>query len=390
MVLQNVRWQNDRKINMVKIIITGDFCPHQRIENLAVEGNYDLIYNDVYHFLLDKDLSITNLECPLTEIRNQIHKIGPHLSARPECITAIKYAGFDIVTLANNHMMDQGEQGLMDTKSLCSSVGIKAVGAGIDMDDASKPLRLQIKDTKFSIINVTEHEFSIAGTNKAGSNPLDPVKNYYQILSEKKKSDFVLVVVHGGLEHFHYPTLEMVANYRFFVDVGASAVIAHHTHAVSGYEIYKGVPIFYGLGNFLFDWPDHPKKSWYEGIVVKFYVSHETAKFDILPVEQCKSKLGVRCMKGSEKDIFFKRLDEYSSALKDLRVLEKKWLKHYRETANAILAKLGSRNRIQKKLIQYGAWPNPLKNKTKLLSLLNQFECESLRNLAIGAMKTEL
>jgi poly-gamma-glutamate synthesis protein (capsule biosynthesis protein) len=83
----------------IKILLSGDFCPHKRIEELCLNENYEKIYNDFLPVLRDKDISITNLECPLSEKENPIRKSGPNLMASPKCIEGLKYGGFDVVLM---------------------------------------------------------------------------------------------------------------------------------------------------------------------------------------------------------------------------------------------------------------------------------------------------
>ena len=87
-------------------------------------------------------------------------------------------------------------------------------------------------------------------------NPLLPIQQFYKIQEAKENADYVLVIVHGGIEHYQLPTSRMIETYRFFIDAGADAVVNHHQHCYSGYERYKSKPIIYGLGNLLFDNPN--------------------------------------------------------------------------------------------------------------------------------------
>ena len=193
-----------------------------------------------------------------------IKRVSPNLSSSPKGIEAIKYAGFDIATLANNHILDFGDQGLMDTVNLCSQYNIDTVGVGKNLEDASKILYKRKDGETLAIINCCEHEFSIAGDDTAGANPLDPIQQYYKIKEAKQSADYVLVIVHGGHEMYQLPSLRMVDTYRFFIEGGADAVINHHQHCFSGYEFYKGKPIVYGLGNFCFD-SSYRNSIWNEG-----------------------------------------------------------------------------------------------------------------------------
>ena len=103
-----------------------------------------------------------------------------------------------MATLANNHIMDYGEEGLTNTLDSLRVANIQTVGVGEDEKQASKPLRLQIGNENISIINCCEHEFSVATQTKPGAFGLDPIEQYRVIVEEKKNCDYVLVIVHGG------------------------------------------------------------------------------------------------------------------------------------------------------------------------------------------------
>lgn len=161
-------------------------------------------------------------------------------------VDAVKYAGFDVCTLANNHILDYGTTCCLDTKRLLEEDGIKTVGIGENLSRAADILYLKKENETLAIINCCEHEFSIATEETAGANPLNPIQQYYKIQEARQSADYVLVIVHGGHEYYQLPSPRMKETYRFFIDAGADAVINHHQHCYSGYEEYKGKPIFMG------------------------------------------------------------------------------------------------------------------------------------------------
>lgn len=375
----------------INIIVTGDFCPHLRIEELCLVENYIKIYNDVLPILKKKDLSITNLECPLTTKTNPIQKPGPHLAAHPKCIKAIKYANFDVVTLANNHILDQDEAGLRDTLKLCKDEGVKTVGAGANLAEASRPLYLNVKNKKIAILNFAEQEFSIAKENKAGANPVNLVRNYYSIIEAKKNADIILVIIHGGHEYYHLPSPRMVETYRFVADLGVSAIIGHHTHCVSGYEIYNSVPILYSLGNFIFDSEKKRHKSWYEGYFVRFNFSYDSkCKISFFPYYQCKSEPGLELMKDDEKNKFLIKIQEYSNIIRDPYLLEKKWNEFCDSRKVDYLSRMLLLNKLQRKMLKKGIFTNLIIRKKRLLQLLNIIRCEAHRNIMIEVLENEI
>ncbi len=162
------------------------------------------------------DYSIVNLECPVAgEDAKGIQKNGPLLKCSSKTLEAIKFAGFQGVTLANNHIFDYGRKGLMQTISCCKMLEIDTVGGGGSLQDAAKILYIERNEEKLAIINCCEHEFSIASDNTAGANPLNPILQYNVIKKARENADYVVVIVHGGHEHYQLPSPRMKVTYRF-------------------------------------------------------------------------------------------------------------------------------------------------------------------------------
>lgn len=271
----------------MKILIAGDYCPKNRIAQIIEEGRFEDAFRQVSSLTKGCDYSIVNLECPINSSgENGIKKAGPSLKCSPKAVDAIKYAGFDCVTLANNHFYDQGDQGVNETIETLKKAKLEYVGGGYNIEEAGRTLYKTIGDKSLAVINCCEHEFSIATQTTGGSNPLNPIHQYYAIKEAKDKVDYVLVIVHGGIENFQYPTPRMKETYRFFIEAGADAVVNHHQHCFSGYEVYNGKPIFYGLGNFCFDWAERSTLLWEEGFVVTIDFSKAGIEYQFYPYQQ--------------------------------------------------------------------------------------------------------
>lgn len=303
----------------MRIIIAGDYCPRDKVSKALEGGGYDLVFGDVHEVLCsDIDYAIVNLECPVVEnYALPIDKCGPNLYCNRKSLEALKWAGFDCVTLANNHFLDYGEVGVKDTIDACVENNIDYVGGGMNLNSASKILYKDLNGLILAIINCCEHEFSIASETSAGSNPLNTVKQYYAIKEAREKADKVIVIIHGGVELFWLPSHRMIETYRFFIDAGADAIINHHQHCYSGYEVYKGKPIFYGLGNFCFDWyPDDDR--WTSGYLVKLmFEESDKIGFELIPYRQCNVRSGVSLIYGEEKELFNKQINDYNEIIKD-------------------------------------------------------------------------
>jgi poly-gamma-glutamate synthesis protein (capsule biosynthesis protein) len=253
----------------IKIVFTGDLCPHKRIEKLAGEGRYDKIFNDFIEVFEGNDLNVTDLECPLTESTTGRPKTGPHQKAHPETIGILKYANIGLAAMANNHMMDYGAKGAMQTINLLHDAGIATTGIGENAERARAYFVLNAKNKSIAILNFADNEFLTAPGSTIQCNPIHPVHNYNDITKARQENDFVIVIMHGGNEFYHLPSPRIKDLYRHYINIGADAIISHHTHAYSGYEVYQEKPIFYGLGNFIYDWPGKTHSDWNKGYVVK-------------------------------------------------------------------------------------------------------------------------
>jgi poly-gamma-glutamate synthesis protein (capsule biosynthesis protein) len=126
----------------VSIVVAGDLCPKGETEYLLCANQPEKVFSDLLPYIIESQLAIVNLECPLTYSQTPIIKRGPHLQAAPACAEGIRSGGFDVVTLANNHILDMGERGLFDTLSTCHAAGLKTVGAGKNLEEAMSFLSL--------------------------------------------------------------------------------------------------------------------------------------------------------------------------------------------------------------------------------------------------------
>ena len=305
----------------MKVLIAGDYCPHDRVITLIEKDEYERVLGEVNVLTHDVDYSILNLECPIVEHDAEpIEKCGPNLKCSAKGVDAIKWAGFKCATLANNHFFDYGEVGVKDTLDALNSRDINYVGGGKNIAEASSILYAEVGQETLAIISCCEREFSIASEKTGGSNPLNPIQQYYSIQEAKKKAKYVIVIVHGGFEHYQLPSHRMKETYQFFVDAGADAVINHHQHCYSGYEVYNGKPIFYGLGNFCFDWDGKRSGKWNEGYMAKLDFSQEI-KFDLIPYIQGDTDPKVKLL--TDRTFFEDNLEKLNSIISDDEALFK-------------------------------------------------------------------
>lgn len=366
---------------MVNIFISGDFCPTNRIEKLISERNFSKIYNDLLPVIKQSDIAITNLECPLTSAKEKIKKSGPNLKGAENAIEALQFAEFNLVTLANNHIMDYGESGLNSTLVKCQEAGIDYVGIGSNSQNARKPVYKIVNGITMAFINFCENEWSTAKDNNPGANSLNPILNFYDITEAKRKADHVIVVIHGGHEDYTLPSPRMKMTYRFFVDAGASVVIGHHTHSFSGYEIYKNSPIFYSLGNFIFDWEGRINSKWNRGFAVQLIINQKKLSYELIPFIQGDEHPGVRLLNSMEYDLFFKEISNLNSQINNDEILEQEFdnlMKSRKKNYLSLFEPFNSNFFLS--LYYRGMLPSFLSSRKKR-TMLNLIRCESHRDL---------
>lgn len=308
----------------ISIVFCGDYAPCRGFESVVLNKQSSVL-GDALPIIKNSDLSFVNLECLLTHHNIPIEKSGPALKADPSCIEPLKY--FDVVGLANNHIMDYGITGLKDILDLCKTNNIPTVGAGLTLEDAQKPLIVERKGVKIAIIAIAEFEFNQSENGGPGSAPIDLIDNYVQIKKAQEDADIVIVTIHGGNEYFPYPRPGLRKLCRHFIDLGVAAVVCHHPHVPGAYEVYNDSPIFYSIGNFIFDHPN-PPEGWNEGYMVEMNFNKNTKRlesFQLVPYEQSVVLGGVKLLKGIKKDEFLNRIQVYRENIKN----EDEWLKEW-------------------------------------------------------------
>ena len=369
----------------MRINIGGDFC---------ITSQYlskQLISKSVKALFDDSDLNILNLECPIVNKNNhyKIIKTGPHLKTDERILNYLKQLNTNVVTLANNHILDYGLNGLKTTLEHCNKNNIQYVGAEMSVKQAAQPLIIEKGGLKIAFVNFCENEWSVANSQRGGANPMDIIDNYKQIKNAKQKVDFVIVIVHGGHEYYSLPSPRMVKQYRFYAENGADAVIGHHTHSISGYEIYNKVPIVYSLGNFLFTIPNKNKK-WYNGLVAQLTLQKgEPIDLQLIPIQQNEEDFELTIIDDANKKLVLKYVNELNVTIQDNNELHQEW-RNYLLKQSKLINTLSPINYIPNKYIAASlkriGINKLLINNKYLKSLANRIRCEAHRDLIIDTL----
>jgi len=383
---------------MIKILIGGDVCPRGRNEIFFKNGKLDDIYNDLLLEFKEADLSLINLECPLTDIKNPIPKSGPILGVPAECIKGISGAEIDIVNLANNHILDHGYQGLKNTIEVCKKHGIGVVGAGASLESAGEMLIKEINGLRIGILGMAEHEFSIATERSWGANPLS-ITNFIKVVRKNKDNiDFLITLVHAGASGYPYPSPRFQELARFFTEEGANVVVFQQSHAPGCYEECRGSFIFYGQGNFIFDSRKKTKPtSWNEGYLIKINIDEKiNSSMEIIPYVQSDVKAGARRMDKDMERKFLEELKIKSQKIKEKEFVQKEWEKYCENVSDSyyFFIFFGKNKLLNNK---YTRFINRKLRLTKFLLsgshkllLKNLFSCETHREIIETSIKKEL
>lgn len=202
------------------------------------------------------DLTIGNLETPVTHGGTGAADKTYVYKSSPKALQAMSAAGFDAVNLANNHILDQGVEGLVDTLTYLNDYGIAHAGAGMNGTEAYEPAYFERKGMKIALLGfsrVVPVASWKADGNRAGvAEAYDSTRAIAAIQSARKKADLVIVVAHWGEERVSTPNADQTRLAHEFVDAGADLIIGGHPHVLQGLEYYKGKWIAYSTGNFIF------------------------------------------------------------------------------------------------------------------------------------------
>jgi poly-gamma-glutamate capsule biosynthesis protein CapA/YwtB (metallophosphatase superfamily) len=225
-------------------------------------GKYMEKYGFCYPFLevaaeIGKhDIAVANLESPLSSSGKMFYPFkGIYFRANPEAVTGLTCSGLDVLTLANNHALDWGVDGILDTMEILRREGIQHTGVGSSRNEALKPALVNVGGINVAFLAYNDiYPYAV---NEAGTRMMtlsidkDSIKR--EIGKIQDMCDILVVFVHSGTEYITHPEAEKVEKFRFFVDCGADVVIGTHPHVIQDIELYRGGLIAYSLGNLIFD-----------------------------------------------------------------------------------------------------------------------------------------
>ncbi len=238
----------------ITLLAVGDINLGRKAGRIILGGNVDYAFEKTKDIISSADIAFANLESTISE-QNGVTQNGVWcFTAPPIAAETLAHAGFDVVSLANNHVWDFGRRALLETPTYLDRVGIKHTGTGPDLDAAFSPAILEVKGIRIAFFSVTrifnfggpEHE-AFKYTAWADMDRLAPA-----IKKVRNDVDLVVVAAHWGAEYQDRPAGEIVALAHKMVDAGADIILGGHPHVPEGIDRYNGAFIIYSLGNFAY------------------------------------------------------------------------------------------------------------------------------------------
>lgn len=233
-------------------IYMSDYVTRQ-YDNSGIDG---ILSKELQEEFRTADIAMVNQEFTFSTGGTKARDKQYTFRVNPKYVKAFQDMGIDIVTLANNHSMDFGEEALIDSFTTLNNAGILYSGAGNNLSEARDIKYIEIQDKTFAYLSasrvIPETGWN-AGANKAGMlTTYDPANLVEDIKAAKENSDFVVVYVHWGIERAAKPEEYQRNLGKAYIDAGADLVVGSHPHVLQGIEYYNGKPIVYSLGNFIF------------------------------------------------------------------------------------------------------------------------------------------
>jgi len=267
------------------IIFTGDILLDRGVRLVIERKGVDILFTKAIDSIFAQaDVVVGNLECPATKIKAPVQK-RYIFRAEPEWLLALKRHGFTHLNLANNHAIDQGREGLADTWRNIERAGLKHLGAGSTLHEAAEPVLLTSRPRKVWLIPslrlALENWAYLDNKPTVSQESMDSLISRIQKIKKNDSTAIVIVSLHWGGEHTLQPVPSQRLEAHRLINAGADALVCHHTHTLQTTEHYKGKPIYYSIGNFIFD---QQKPINTKACMVKIEVTRNAIKTCSIPI----------------------------------------------------------------------------------------------------------
>jgi len=312
------------------------------------------------------------------------------LAAPIDCVKGLVSSHIKCVGLANNHILDHGAKGVENTLRACSGAGLLTFGAGHNRDEAGRVLIVKVGNLRLGLLAIAEQEWSIATDHSPGANPLDAIHFVRTIQRSRGNYDFLIVLLHSGIEHYPFPTPGQMEASRFMIEQGARIVICQHSHCAGCYEQYQNGHIIYGQGNLIFDSPGR-EQSWHEGFLVRLLINDDlTCEWQPIPYVQSEAEAGACTMPSHRQRTFLEMVRERSFAIQEPGRVEEEWDKFCAERHHYFMSCMLGHNRLLRRLNRDTGAIARLYPEDRFMLLTNILRCDIHRETALTVLRHHL
>lgn len=350
-------------MSSIKLFFAGDFCSKPSTTKITVS-------DELKGLIQSCDLKVVNFEVPLKPQVKMPSQRRERFFQNDDAPDFLRGLGFNLFSQANNHAFDWGDEGFKKTKA---ALGDAAFGAG-SYEEAYRVKVAEVKGVKIGFFALSFAAYKgvfddVMNHEGLGCAYINDLRVNHDIMEARKQVDYLFVLPHDGVEYIDVPTPEIIARYRDFIDYGADGVIGTHPHCPQGWEEYKGKPIFYSLGNFLFNSKesyDFKAKNphWYEGLCVVMSIDDGNLTCEVVNTKNVDN-LGVELDHGQERNTHNEQLNQYLTNQEEYnRYLEKICKQLGREKEMQIIDKTFHPNSLSKcTLLVLKHWVDKIRRK---------------------------
>ena len=270
----------------LNIVVTGDILLDRGVRREINKYGVDHLFSaGVDSVFRSAQVVVGNLECPATKIQAPVQKLFI-FRGEPEWLQVLKRHGITHLNLANNHAIDQGREGLMDTRRNVSAAGMVPIGAGANMQEAAEPVLLASQPRNVWLVPslrlALENYAYLTDKPCVSQEPMDSLLNRVHRLRKADSTAVIIVSLHWGGEHTLQPANSQRWDAHQLIRAGADVLVCHHTHTLQTIEEFRGKMIYYSVGNFIFD-QHKPLNT--KACMVRLKVSTDDVKTETIPVE---------------------------------------------------------------------------------------------------------
>ena len=243
----------------LSIVLTGDILLDRGVRREITRHGVGHLFSDGIDSMFHAaQVVVGNLECPATKIEAPVFKQFI-FRGEPEWLETLQRHGITHLNLANNHLIDQGREGLLDTKRNIEAAGMVPIGAGSNMTEAATPVLLASHPRKVWLVSslrlALENYAYLPEKPCVSQEPMDSLLNRVLRLRQSDSTAVIIVSLHWGGEHTLQPVPRQRMEAHQLIMAGADLLVCHHTHTLQTIEDFRGHPIYYSVGNFIFDQP---------------------------------------------------------------------------------------------------------------------------------------